>query len=228
MPRYGRAAVGLAAVALLSSLVGAAPTAAAPATSLTPSVLTYDSAGGTDVSVGDVLEASLKTGTDATFYLSSAGSLGVKCASSNFHATVLTNPTAPGTATERLSEQGFDNCTTNVLGTIAVNSVAVDNLPYLAAVTSAGTVTLTGDSAGPIQSTVKLRTLLGTITCVYRASGNTLVGAASNATTSITFTSQHFTKHAGPGLCFRAAYFSATYAPVRDTSVPNSPITYVN
>ncbi|WP_433343195.1 Tat pathway signal sequence domain protein [Micromonospora sp. CA-111912] len=224
MPRYGRAVVGLAAVALLGSLVAAAPAAAAPPASLANTVLTTGSAAGTAAAVGDVLQASLAATTTANFYSSATGTTGVKCAASAFTAKVLTNPAAPGTATESLTGQTFTSCTTNVVGTLGVNSVLVNNLPYSVSVTSAGAVTLTG----AIQSTVSLRTLLGNITCVYKANGNTVKGTASNATTSIAFVNQPFTKSAGPGTCFSAAYFSATYSPVRDTTQAGSPIVYVN
>jgi hypothetical protein len=225
MPRYRRIGAGLAAVALLTTLLGAAP---ASASTLASAVLTYGSAGGSAVGVGDVLQASLKTGTNATFYSSATGTTGVKCAASSFSAKVLTNPSAPGTATESLTTQSFTSCTTNVIGTTGVNSVTVNNLPYATSVTSAGVVTLTGTSTAPIQSTVVLATLLGPITCVYRANNNTITGVASNATTSITFTNQTLTKSSGPSTCFTTAYFSATYSPVRDVTKTGSPIVYVN
>ncbi|MFI0795227.1 Tat pathway signal sequence domain protein [Micromonospora rubida] len=224
MPSFGRAAVGLAAVALLGSLVAAAPAAAAPPASLANTVLTTGSAAGTAAAVGDVLQANLKASTTANFYSTAAGTTGVKCAASSFSAKVLTNPAAPGTATESLTAQSFTSCTTNVVGTLGVNSVTVDNLPYSVSVTSAGAVTLTGS----IQSTVSLRTLLGNIICVYKANGNVVQGTASNATTSIAFVNQPFTKSSGPGTCFSAAYFSATYSPIRDTTQAGSPIVYVN
>ncbi|WP_320065435.1 Tat pathway signal sequence domain protein [Micromonospora sp. RTGN7] len=219
MIKYGRAAVGLAAVALLGSLVAAAPAAADP--SLASNVLTTGSAGGTAVAVGDTLQANLQASSFATFYSSATGTSGVKCAASAFTAKVLTNPIKPGTATESLTGQTFGTCTTNVIGTLGVNSVVINNLPYSVSVTSAGVVTLTGS----IQSTVSLRTLLGNITCVYKASS--ITGAAANATTSIAFTNQPFTKSTGPGTCFGTAYFSATYSPVKDTTQGGATV-YVN
>ncbi|MGC4896157.1 Tat pathway signal sequence domain protein [Micromonospora sp. DT31] len=228
MPRYGRLGAALAALTLLTGLVGATPASAAPTTSLASAVLTYPTAGGTAVSVNDVIQASLKTGTNATFYNSTSGSTGVRCAASTFSAKVLTNPTAPGTATESLTAQSFTSCTTNIFGTTGVQSVAVNNLPYATSVTSAGVVTISGTATAPIQSTVVLSSLLGTITCVYRTSTNKLVGTASNATNSITFTNQPLTKFSGPSLCFGTAYFTATYSPIRDTSKTGSPAVYVN
>ncbi|MFG1676063.1 Tat pathway signal sequence domain protein [Micromonospora sp. NPDC049282] len=228
MPRYGRIGAGLAALTLLTGLIGTAPATAAPATALASAVLTYPAPAGTAVSVGDVIQASLKTGTNATFYSSSSGTTGIKCAASSFSAKVLTNPTAPGTATESLTAQTFTSCTTNVFGTTGVQSVTVNNLPYSTKVTSAGVVTISGTAAAPIQSTVVLNSLLGTITCVYRTGTNTLTGAAANATNSISFTNQTLTKFSGPSLCFGTAYFTATYSPVKDTSKTGSPGVYVN
>ena len=228
MPRYGRIGAGLAALALLTGLVGATPATAAPSTSLASAVLTYPTAAGTAVSVNDVIQASLKTGTNATFYSSASGTTGVKCAASTFSAKVLSNPTAPGTATESLTAQSFTSCTSNIFGTTGVQSVTVNNLPYATSVTSGGVVTISGTSTAPIQSTVVLNSLLGPITCVYRTSTNKLTGVAANATNSITFTNQTLTKFSGTSLCFGTAYFTATYSPVRDTSKTGSPAVFVN
>ncbi|MEU1689669.1 Tat pathway signal sequence domain protein [Micromonospora sp. NPDC005707] len=229
MSRYGRIGAGLVALALLTGVVGAAPAVAAPTSSLASAVLTYPTPAGTAVGVNDVIQASLKTGTNATFYSSATGTTGVKCAASSFSAKVLTNPTAPGTATESLTAQSFTSCTTNVFGTTGVQSVTVNNLPYATKVTSVGgVVTISGTATAPIQSTVVLNSLLGPITCVYRTGANSLTGTAANATNSITFTNQVLTKFSGPSLCFGTAYFSATYSPVRDTSRTGSPGVYVN
>ncbi|MFG3302635.1 Tat pathway signal sequence domain protein [Micromonospora chersina] len=222
MPRYGRIGAALAATALLAGMIGAAPAAASPSSSLASPVLTYGSVGGSAVTVGDVVKASLASGTSATFYSSTTGTTGVKCAASTFSAKVLTNPAAPGTATESLTAQTFTSCTSNVFGTTGVQSVTVNNLPYATSVTSAGVVTISGS----IQSTVVLNTLLGPTTCVYRTTS--LTGAALNSTNSITFTNQVLTKSSGPSTCFTTAYFSARYSPVLDTSKTGSPAVYVN
>ncbi|MBQ1013503.1 Tat pathway signal sequence domain protein [Micromonospora sp. M51] len=227
MLRYGKIGGGLVALALLTGLVAAPPASADPSAALAGNVLTYPTTGGTAVAVNDVIQASLKTGTNATFYSSTSGTTGIKCAASSFSAKVLTNPTAPGTATESLTAQSFGTCTTNVFGTTGVQSIALNNLPYATSVTSAGVVKISGTTAAPVQSTVVLNSLLGTITCVYRTSTNSLTGTAANATNSITFTHQPFTKFSGPSLCFGTAYFSATYSPVRDSTKGNAAV-YVN
>ncbi|MFD1659585.1 Tat pathway signal sequence domain protein [Streptomyces caeni] len=213
-------------LAVAGAAAALAVAAATPA-SADGTVLTTGGAGGTAVAVGDVLDASLASGTAATLYSSSTGTSGVTCTSSSFSATVTDNPAAPGTATESLTGQSFDSssCTSNVTGVLSVSSINVDNLPYSTSVTSGGTVTVTPAAGSTIQTTVKLRTLLGTITCVYQAPS--LTGTASNADNSITFTNQQFTKSSGSSLCFAKGFFTAKYAPVTDTSQGSSPV-YVN
>ncbi|OQD53820.1 Tat pathway signal sequence domain protein [Streptomyces phaeoluteigriseus] len=196
-------------LALAATVAALSLTAATPASAADPAVLT--TANG-DVAVGDVLTASLAGGTNATLYSSATGTSGVSCASSGFTATVTANPTAPGTATESLTGHTFGNCSANVVGVLGVTSITVNNLPYSTAVSSAGTVTVTPPAGSVIQTTVVLRTLLGSINCVYRAPS--LTGTASNADNSITFTGQQFTKSSGSSLCFANGYFSAKYAPV--------------
>ncbi|MFI6038989.1 Tat pathway signal sequence domain protein [Streptomyces sp. NPDC051315] len=184
-------------------------TAVTPASAADPAVLT--TANG-DVAVGDVLTASLAAGTSATFYSSATGTSGVSCAASSFSATVTANPTAPGTATESLTAQTFTNCTSNVVGVLGVTSITVNNLPYTAAVSSGGTLTVSPPAGSKIRTTVVLRTLLGSVSCVYE--GAALNGTASNTDNSIAFANQQFTKLSGSTLCFANAYFTAKYAPV--------------
>ncbi|MBR8639115.1 Tat pathway signal sequence domain protein [Streptomyces tuirus] len=197
----------LALTAAVATLGLAAPASAAD----TPVLTTTD---GTAVAVGDVLDASLASGTAATFYSSATGTSGISCTSSAFSAEVTGNPAAPGTATESLTSHSFDTsgCTANVVGVLGVSGITVDNLPYTTSVSSDGTVSVTPGASSAIQSTVKLRTLLGTITCVYQAPS--LTGTASNADNSISFTNQQFTKTSGSSLCFANAFFTAKYAPV--------------
>lgn len=195
----------------------ALPLAAVPASADGTPVLTTGSTGGTPVAVGDVLTAPLASGTTATLYSSATGTSGVKCTSSQFTATVKDNPAAPGTATESVSAQTFDSssCTSNVLGVTGVSSITVDNLPYTTTVASDGTLTVTPASGSTIQTTVKLKTLLGSITCVYQAPS--LTGKADNSDNSINFTNQQFTKSSGSSLCFSSGFFTAKYAPVTDS-----------
>ncbi|MFI5797677.1 Tat pathway signal sequence domain protein [Streptomyces sp. NPDC051677] len=207
MRTRSRSLLALAGTVAALSLTAVTPASAAGA------VLT--TAGG-DVAVGDVLNASLASGTAATLYSSATGTSGVSCGTSAFSATVTDNPTAPGTASESLTAHSFSNCTANVVGVLGVTSITVNNLPYTASVGSGGTLTVTPASGSTIQTTVVLRTLLGSINCVYQAPS--LTGTTSNTDNSINFTSQQFTKTSGSSLCFANGYFTAKYAPVTDGS----------
>lgn len=203
---------------VVAGVVAALAVAAASPAAADGAVLTTMGADGSTVAVapGDVLNASLAAGTSATLYSSATGTSGVSCASSAFTATVNDNPSAPGIATESLTGQSFGDCKSNVFGVLGVSSITVDNLPYTTTVSSDGTVSVSPADGSTIQTTVKLRTLLGTVTCVYRAPG--LTGTASNPDNSITFTDQQFTKYSGSALCFASGYFTARYAPVTDGS----------
>ncbi|MFF4687111.1 Tat pathway signal sequence domain protein [Streptomyces sp. NPDC001307] len=211
-------------LALAGTATALALAVAAPASADGGAVLTTGGAGGTAVATGDTLTAPLASGTSATLYSSATGTSGVTCTSSQFTATVTDNPTAPGTATESVTGHTFDSssCTSNVTGVLGVSSITVDNLPYRATVASDGTLTVSPASGSTIQTTVKLRTLLGSITCVYQAAS--LTGKAGNADNSISFTNQQFTKTSGSSLCFANGYFTARYAPVTDGGAP----VYVN
>ncbi|CAL9398831.1 Tat pathway signal sequence domain protein [Streptomyces sp. NPDC090994] len=203
-----------AAVAALSVPTAFTAVAADTTGAAAASVLTTGSVGGTAVAVGETLTAPLASGTNATFYSSATGTSGLSCTSSQFAATVTGNPTAPGTATESVTAHTFAaaSCTTNVTGVLGVNQISLGNLPYTATVASDGTLTVTPPSGSTIRATVALRTLLGTINCVYEAPS--LSGTASNGDNGIHFNDQHFTKVSGSALCFANGYFTADYAPV--------------
>ncbi|MCZ4509671.1 Tat pathway signal sequence domain protein [Streptomyces sp. ActVer] len=215
-------------LALAAAVTSLALSAAGPASAADGSVLTTGGAGGTAVAAGAVLNSSLAAGTSATLYSSSTGTSGLSCTSSKFVASVVDNPTAPGTATESVTEHTFNasSCTSNVVGVLGVTSIKVDNLPYTSAVGSDGSVTITPAAGSTIQTTVVLRTLLGSITCVYQAPS--LSGTADNADNSISFSKQQFTKFSGSSLCFSNGYFTAKYAPVTDTTQADSPAVFVN
>jgi hypothetical protein len=192
-------------------------------------VLTTGSLAGANVVNGDVLSASVAAGTTADFNTAAGGTTGVKCAESTFTATVVDNPAAPGVATESTTVHTFGTCTVNILGATKVNSVTVNNLPFATTVDgTTGVVTVTGTDAAPIQTTLVLGTILGTATCVYRATNGSIVGVSSNTDNSIAFTDQPFTKFSGSITCPSAGYFTAKYAPVLDTSVEGSPAIFTN
>lgn len=215
-----------AAAVLLT--VGVAVLVASPAHADGPAVLTTGSVGGANVAVGDVISSGLLSGTTAKFLTTSGGSTGVTCAVSAFTGSVLTNPDAGGVATESLTAQTFSSCTSNISGVTGVQSITVNNLPYSASVDGTSkAITVTSSSTTPIQATVRLSTVLGTVTCVYRAVNNTFSGVTSNTDNSLAFTSQQFSKSSGSLLCPGSSFFTASYAPATDTSVAGSPLVFV-
>ncbi|MDH6625589.1 hypothetical protein M2271_003400 [Streptomyces sp. LBL] len=203
-----------ALLALTGAVAALTLPAITPASAAAGPVLTTGSVGGTPIAAGDVLTAPLATGTTATLYSSATGTSGISCTASQFTATVTDNPAAPGTATESLSAHTFGGCSANVTGVLGVTSITVNNVPYKTSVSSDGTVKVTAATGSAVQTTVVLRTLLGSISCVYQAPS--LTGKADNADSSITFTKQQFTKTSGSSLCFANGYFTAKYAPVTD------------
>jgi len=214
---------GAAAAALLIVLP------AGPAWARTAHVLTTGKVGGTNVAVGDILKASLASGTTSTFFKSTTSTTGVKCSKSSFSAKVTANPVKPGTAKESLTSQTFSSCTSNVSGVTGVQSVKVGNLPYNATISDAS-----GDpvkvsetsSTKPLKTTIVLNTVVGSITCVYTA--KSVSGAASNTGNTVSFTNQKFTKSSGPSSCFSSGFFTAKYGPVTDSSMTGSPKVFVN
>jgi hypothetical protein len=199
----------VAAVAAMSTVLFGAPAFAD-----TGAVLT---AGGQNVAVGDTLSASLVSGGVAFFATSSGGTSGVSCSVSTFSASVSGNPAAPGTASESITGQTFGTCTSNVVGTTGVNGVTVTSLPMVTTVASDGTVTV-GSTAAPVTTSIKLRTLLGSITCGYTAANGSISGVASNTNNSIAFANQPFNKASGSVLCPSNGYFTATYSPITDNT----------
>lgn len=223
----------LAATAAVAAVVlGAVPASAAQEPEQitdAAAVLTTDSAGTTAVAVGDALVAPLVANTSATFYSTATSTTGVTCATSQLSATVLTNPAAPGTATESFTGLTFDSCTANVTGVTNVESLTVGNLPFTLSVDDGAglPLTLAGGAAGPIQASAVLDTWFGTITCTYQLSG-AFTGNADNGAHSLTFTNEHFAKSDGSSLCPGDGYFSATFGPVTDTTAAGSPAVTVN
>lgn len=214
------AALGAAVAAVL------AITGSASATVSAGNVLTTGSPTGAAVASGDVLSASLATGSTARIATTLGGSTGITCNTSAFTATANANPAAPGTATETVTAHTLSSCTTNIVGATGVQSITVNNLPFAASVTSGGSLTVSAGAAGPIQTTLKINTILGVTTCVYRA--GSLTATPSNTDNSLTFTDQLFTKFSGPGTCPANGYFTAKYGPVRDTTQAGSPVVFVN
>ncbi|GAA0456072.1 hypothetical protein Aca07nite_50920 [Actinoplanes capillaceus] len=215
-----RITVAVLTGALVPLLIGAAPALADDDT-----VLTAGAPAGTAVAAGDTIASGLATGSQAVFATAAGGANGMKCNTSSLSAVVDDNPAAPGAAALGAT-LGLADCTvTGVIGVLGVNSVAINNQPYATTVASDGTVTVSGTDTAPISATLVLRTLLGTVTCVFTANNNSITGTADNADNSISFTDQQFNKSTGPAACVANGYFTAKYTPVVDSA--GSPV-FVN
>jgi hypothetical protein len=220
MRKFVPVIAGIAASAAVVGLPVTLAYAAAPV-----HVLTIKKVGGPAVRANAVLKSGLAKGKTAVFSL---GTEKLTCKSAHFSATVRANPIKPGTATESLTAQSFAKCTVNITG-VVVKSIKVLDLPFKVAVSDAKgfPVTVSGTSKTmPIKIAVKVALGTTKVACTYKASS--IKGSASNTGSTVTFTKQKFTKAAGGTLCPPSANFSATFGPVRDTSVTNSPKVFVN
>ena len=201
---------------------------AGPARAADPNVLVEGALDGPAVAVGAEITAGLRAGTSATFFNAPDSTTGVTCTTSGFTGTVLTNPEAGGVATESLTGQTFADCTSNTFGVTGVQSLTVGNLPYLASVDgTTKAVTVTAAGAGPIQATIVLSTIIGTVDCAFEAGAAGFNGVAANEDSSITFTNQQFTWVSGSTLCPTQTYLTAAYAPVVVSSSPGGPAVFV-
>jgi hypothetical protein len=219
-----RKLVPVAAAIAVSASVVALPAALAYAA--TPvHVLTIKKVGGRAVRPNAVLRSGLAKGKSAVFSL---GTEKLTCKSSHFRSTVRANPVKPGKAIESLTAQSFAKCTVNITG-VVVKSIKVLNLPFRVTVSDATgfPVTVRGRSKTlPIKVAVKVALGTTKVACTYEA--GSVKGSASNIGSKVRFSKQKFTKTAGGMLCPASANFSATYGPVRDISVTNSPRVFVN
>ncbi len=215
------------ATALGTAAVGVLPlTAAAAATHSqahrAAAVLTTGKAGGTAVKRGATLQAGLQKGSAVTF-LTPGTKNGVTCKTASFKDKVTKNPPSPGFARELLISQHFGKCGVHgVGGATGVKGIVVKGLPYK--------TTIGGKSHGialfKARTLLTLKTVIGTVTCSYGAA--TVKGTASNVGQVNKFTDQTFTLLSGSSACPKKGNFSATFGPVKDTSVKNSPHIFVN
>jgi hypothetical protein len=215
-------------VMVATALVAALPTAASAATPV--HVLTTGKAGGPAVAPKAVLKASLKSRTSAVF----ATSLGkLSCTKSTFTAKVVTNPVKgtakkPAKATESVIAQTFANCTISVKG-VTIKKQSVSNLPYNATVSDAkgNPVKISGRTkAKPLLLSITVKFGASTFSCSVKAAS--ISGSWTNKGNATVFVKQKFTKASGGALCPASGTFSATYGPVKDTSVKGSPAVFVN
>jgi hypothetical protein len=209
-----------------AALVAAVPAASAAAAAAAPvHVLTTVRAGGPAVATGAVLKASLKVRTSAVFKTT----LGtVTCTTSTFTAKVVSNPVKPGTAKESITAETFGSCKSSI-GGVTIKSSTPGNLPYNATISDARghPVKISGHSTTkPLLVTVTVKFGTSTFNCSIKAAS--ISGTSSNTGNVVVFVNQKFTKAAGGTLCPSSGTFSATYGPVRDSSVRGNPAVFVN
>ncbi len=217
----------LAATALGTILLGVVPMAAASAaphgSTAKSAVLTVSKAGGTAVKRGALLKANLKKGTSAML-VAPGTTNGVTCKQGSFAARVTKNPASPGIARELLTAQTFGKCTSKgVAGVTGVKSVKVVGLPYRTTISGAGLHRIVLFKA---RTQLTLKTILGTLVCTYGAAK--VKGTASNVGQVNIFKDQAFTLTSGSSACPKGGSFSATFGPIKDTSLKGSPHVFVN
>ncbi len=220
--------LGAAAAAAAATLLMAVPAFASSNAVLSD---TAANPNGTNTAVGAVITSNLAAGTNATFFTTSTGTTGISCSVSTTKATVLTNPTAPGTATLSLTNQDFTNTSTNCTingGGKTVNSITIDHLPYNVSIASGGSVTISPGTSGNIHTTVSITTIFNqTISCAYHvdATSGNVTGNASNTNNDIKFTNQKFDIDTGQnGQCPSTSFFTADYGPQVDSGNGNAKV----
>ena len=209
---------------MATALIAVLPATAAEAAPV--HVLTTGRVGGPAVAVNAVLKAGLAPRTSVVFN-TTLGKL--TCTRSTFTAKVVANPARPGTARESITAQTFSSCVISVRG-VTIKSITVLNLPYNATVSDArgNPVRISGRTrAKPLEITVVVRIGTGTpFSCSVKAAS--IAGTASNRGNVVAFVRQKFVKAAGGPFCPASGTFSATWGPVRDTSVRGNPAVFVN
>jgi hypothetical protein len=228
MPKFRYIALATAAVMVLGAPAGAAY--AASAHKAPKPVLTIGKKGGTAVGKGAVLTAGLARKTSVVLAL---GTYTATCTSSTLTAKVTGNPARSGKATLSLTRQTIKGCSISVTG-VTLKSLTALNLPYNVTISTArrDPVTIAGRRASKplsFEAAISVGTL--NLTCVYTAASAS--GHASNTGNKVTFAAQKFSLDTtlSSSLCSSAgastATFSATYGPVRDTSVRHHPKVFV-
>ncbi len=149
-------------------------------------------------------------------------------------AKVTTNPSRPGKATLSLTGVTIRSCTLKGAPTgVSLTGIKVLNLPYGATISSAKgfPVTIAGSSATkPVGFKAGITIGSTPLTCEFTAA---MVSAhASNTGNKVSLAKQKFTLDIGKssGDCSAASSVtvSATYGPLRDTSVKHSPKVFIS
>lgn len=201
-----------AAVAVLTAF------AAVPASAQTTDVLT---AGGNNAVAGNPGDTVAGSSTDAILSTTSGT---ITCTEASFTANVQTNPAAPGTATEQVTNLSAtpSSCTSTISGTTSVQSVGLTTGDEPIASVSDSTDQLTIDP----EVTVVLGTVLGRVTCNY---GGDIAATVDNATDSIDFSGVTVSKESGSStVCPASGQYTSDYTNVDDDSMSGDPAVTVN
>jgi hypothetical protein len=229
MPKYRYIALATASLMLLGAPASAAY-AASSHKSAKP-VLTTGKKGGPAVKKGAVLKASLAAHTTVALAI---GSFAATCKSSSIKARVTANPSRAGKATLSVTGESISKCSISVAG-VTLKSLTALNLPYAGTVSAAkhDPVTIAeSKKSKPLGFKAVISVGATSATCVFTATK--VSGRASNTGNKVTFKAQPFVLDASASslLCAEAgaskATFSATYGPLRDTSVKHSPKVFVS
>jgi hypothetical protein len=229
MRKYRHLVLAAASVIVLGVPAGAAYAASAHPATAKP-VLTIGKKGGPAVKRGAVLKASLARRTSVSFTL---GAFSAKCTSSKLTAKVTRNPSRPGKATLSVTGETVSRCKlSTTLATL--QSITAVNLPYSATVSNAkgDPVSISGSrKSKPVGFKAVITFGRMKLTCVYTAKA--VSGHASNTGNKVSFRAQKLTLNtkSSSSLCSSAAKtatFSATYGPVRDTSVRHNPKVFIS
>jgi hypothetical protein len=206
----------LAIAGVIASALALAPAL----TSASGAILTVGSTSGPAVAPGDTLIGMLVG--NATFVNAGNSSQNITCTKSTIWAIDVTNPPPPGKASVTVHSVTFDSCTatgiTGVTG-VSVTTNATTSCPWIVTIgdqTNPATLTIgpaTGSGCpGVVLATIKLQTVIGSISCVYQPHGGTIPGTATvGSRLDITFRNAQFDKASGPGTCFSTGLFSAEY-----------------
>lgn len=230
MSRRSIALLGTAAAAAVALVVSTSPAFAAGSSDvLSASALNPN---GINAAPGDSLTGSLAAGTTNTFKFTSNGNtVTITCTNAVLHATPVTNPAAPGTATVSISTLTFNDgstpCTlTGLSGVTVVSAVLKADTTASASVTDGSTPQFIITS---LNEAVTLHTGVGNIICDYGTNtkvpsiaGNVTNPNSSGTGGTIAFNADPVALVSGSSFCGASGSvgsFTATFGSILDTSV---------
>jgi hypothetical protein len=219
-----------AAAAMLLPLAAATVAEAAP--TATHDVLTISKVGGANVKAKATLSAGLpkKGVVDFSIGPSSSPTLTAKCPTASLTFSVTKNPAKPGSASLDLTKApvgGKCKFGGELGADVSSLSASLKKEPYAATISDGK-----GDPVTISNETVKVvvKASVGTLTCYFSA--KTVKGSYSNKTNGITFKDQTMKLASGGSSdCSAAgtsATYSATFSPLKDSSVKGSPKVFLN